>query len=537
MSRRTVPALLRDAERRFGSGVAVVDGGAELTWRELASAARRVGSGLRARGIARGDRVAVWAPNSLHWVVAALGVHEIGAVLVPLNTRYTGPEARDILRRARVRLLLTVDGFLGLDFVGSLVAGLAHDDDADPSVGDVVAGLPDLRDVVLFPGDRGAAEGRDVPTLDWDRFLDGASDAVADAGPVDEHDLADVVFTSGTTGRSKGVMYGHGQFLRVVAAWISRVGLRRGDRVLVIPPFFHAFGYRSGAIASLICGATMLPHQVYDPDAVLRRVERDRVSVVPGPPAIFQGMLSHPHLAAFDLSPLRLGITGGAVVPSVLINRMRSELGFKGVCNGYGLTECGGYGAMCHFDDPDEAIANTAGPPLDGVEIITKDSEGRALPYGETGEIVLRGYLVMQGYFNDPEATAETIDAEGWLHTGDVGRLDADGNLVVEDRLKDMYIAGGFNCYPAEIERMLSQHPAIGQAAVIGVPDERLGEVGKAFVVLRPGAHADEAEIIAWSRRNMANFKVPRSVEIVASLPTSVQGKVLRRELRAMQAR
>jgi acyl-CoA synthetase (AMP-forming)/AMP-acid ligase II len=214
---------------------------------------------------------------------------------------------------------------------------------------------------------------------------------------------------------------------------------------------------------------------------------------------------------------------------------MRSDLGCEGVCNGYGLTECGGYGTMCNTTDPIETVSKTAGKPMPGVEIEMMAADGAILPRGETGEIVIRGYIVMQGYFDDAEATAATIDADGWLHTGDIGRYDADGNLVVEDRMKDMFITGGFNCYPAEIERMLSAHPAVGQAAVIGVPDARMGEVGKAFVVLRPGTSVTEADLIAWSRENMANYKVPHSVEIRKSLPVSPQGKVLKRMLADQQ--
>ena len=344
--------------------------------------------------------------------------------------------------------------------------------------------------------------------------------------------MCDMLFTSGTTGYPKGVMYGHRQCLMAIDAWATRVGIVRGDRVLVIPPFFHAFGYRSGAIVSLMRGAALLPHLTYDADEILRRVEGDRVSVIPGPPAIFHGMLQHPGMTEFDRSSLRLGITGGAVVPSTLIRRMRSDLGVDGVVNGYGLTECGGYGTMCRADDEDEAIANTAGKPFPDTEVCIVDEQRRFLPQGERGEVVVRGYIVMKGYFNDPDATAKTIDPDGWLHTGDIGYFDENGDLRIEDRLKDMYISGGFNCYPAEIERLMSAHPAIGQISVIGAPDTRMGEVGKAFVVLRPGASASEDELIAWARDNIANFKVPRSIEFRDTLPTSAQGKVLKTKLR-----
>lgn len=511
----TLPAFLAEAAARYGAAPAVEDGARVLTYRGLHAAARRAARALIAAGVGPGERVMLWAPNSAEWIVAAFGIAAAGAVMIPVSTRFKGAEVEDLALRGRARAMIAVGDFLGVRYPDMLTAATR-------------AALGRL--VVI-----GKAQAGETG---WEAFL-AAGLAVAEA-EVDARSAAltpatvcDILFTSGTTGRSKGVLYAHGQFLRVVHDWTARVGLRRGDRTLVIPPFFHAFGWRGGAVGSLIVGATVLPQRSYDAGEVLARVAEDRASVIPGPPAIFQGMLNHPQMAAFDRTSLRLGITGGAVIPAVLVRRMKYDLGFAGVCNGYGLTECGGYGAMCRHDDAIEVIANTAGPPMPGIEMAAMAPDGRILPQGETGEIVIRGYIVMQGYLDDPAATAQAIDAAGWLHTGDVGRIDAAGNLVIEDRLKDMYICGGFNCYPAEIERMLSEHPAIGQVAVVGVPDDRLGEVGRAFVVLRPGAAATDAEIIAWARARMANFKLPRGVEIRAALPVSAQGKVLKRELRA----
>lgn len=513
----TIPAFCTRAAEVYGDDPAIEDGGTILSYRQLDAARRTFARALIATGIGPGERVMIWAPNSWQWIVAALGIASAGAVMIPASTRFRAAEVEDLALRGGVRLIVSCGGFLGCDYPSMLTPATR-------------AGLAD----VVVIGDAGADTG-------WETFMARAEAAPEEAlehrvAAITPQTTADILFTSGTTGRSKGAMYGHGQFLRVVSDWTKRVGLQRGDRTLVIPPFFHAFGYRGGAVGSLIVGATILPHLAFDPEEVLRRVAAERVSVIPGPPAIFQGMLNHPQLATFNRASLRLGITGGAVIPSVLVERMRSDLGFAGVCNGYGLTECGGYGAMCRHDDPVEVIANTAGKPMDGVELAMMGADGTLLPPGETGEVVIRGYIVMQGYFEDAAATAEAIDAQGWLHTGDIGRIRADGNLVIEDRLKEMYIVGGFNCYPAEIERMLSRHPAIEQVAVIGVPDERLGEVGRAYVVLRPGAEADEAGIIAWARENIANYKVPRSVIIRESLPTSAQGKVLKRELRAAGA-
>lgn len=514
----TIPALSARAAETYGDATAIEDGATRMTFAGLDRERRRAAKAMIACGVKKGDRVMIWAPNSWRWFVAALGLVSAGAVLIPTSTRFKGREVEELMRRSGATMLVSCGEFLGQYYPDQLR------EEARAQLHTIV---------VLDEPRRGE--------LSWDAFIArgesvGDDEQAAREAEIGPDDLCDMLFTSGTTGYPKGVMYGHRQCLMAIDAWATRVGIRRGDRVLVIPPFFHAFGYRSGAIVSLMRGAVLIPHLTYDAEEILKRVERERVSVIPGPPAIFHGMLQHPRLAEFDRSSLRLGITGGAVVPATLIRRMREDLGFAGVVNGYGLTECGGYGTMCAADDTDEQIANTAGKPFPGTEVRIMGEDGRLLPDGERGEVVLRGYIVMKGYFNDPEATAKTIDRDGWLHSGDVGYFDANGDLRIEDRLKDMYISGGFNCYPAEIERLMSAHPAIGQIAVIGVPDARLGEVGKAFVVLRPGKTATEAELIAWARDNIANFKVPRRIEFRDSLPTSPQGKVLKTRLREEQA-
>jgi acyl-CoA synthetase (AMP-forming)/AMP-acid ligase II len=269
---------------------------------------------------------------------------------------------------------------------------------------------------------------------------------------------------------------------------------------------------------------------------VMRRVDEERISMLPGAPAIYQTILDHPDLDQFDLSTLRLAVTGAATVPVEMIRRMASELTFRTIVTGYGLTESTGIATMCrHTDDP-ETIANTAGRPIPGVEVRVVDDDGKTLEPGQPGEVLVRGYNLMAGYFGDDAATADAIDADGWLHTGDVGVLDRAGNLKITDRTKDMFVVGGFNAYPAEIENMLMEHPSVGQVAVIGVPDHRMGEVGKAYVVPRAGTTVDGAELLAWARERMANYKVPRSVDVVEALPLNATGKVLKYVLREQAA-
>lgn len=347
--------------------------------------------------------------------------------------------------------------------------------------------------------------------------------------------VSDIMFTSGTTGKPKGVLTSHHQAVATFGNWAQRVDLREGDVYLIVNPFFHTFGYKAGWVAALVQGATIVPQQTFDVPQTVRLIEEHGVSFIPGPPTIYQSLLQElaggkPH----DFSTLRVAVTGAAPVAPELVRRMRSELGMRGVVNGYGMTECGAISMTCK-DDNAETIANTCGCPLPGLEVRCIDEEGRELPPGAAGEFVVRGHSVMQGYLDDPEATAETIDAEGWLHTGDIGILDERGYLKITDRKKDMFICGGFNVYPAEVERTLAEHPGISACAVIGIADERLGEVSKAFVILRKDAadDVDVASIVAWARKAMANYKVPREVELVEDLPRNAAGKAVKAELRS----
>jgi acyl-CoA synthetase (AMP-forming)/AMP-acid ligase II len=458
-------------------------------------------------------------------VVAAIGLQSAGAVLVPLNTRLKGAEAGYVLEKSGARVLCTVDAFVGNRYVALLRAARGG-----AAAGRPVAGLPALERIVLL---RGGGEGIES----WAEFLarGGAvtvEDARRRAEAVSPDDLSDILFTSGTTGKPKGVMTAHGQNLRAFRAWSEIVGLQESDRYLVVNPFFHSFGYKAGWLSAIMRGATILPEPVLDVAALLARIARDRASVLPGPPTLYQMILAHPERGRHDLSSLRLAVTGAAAIPVELIHRMRRELTFETIITGYGLTESSGVVTMCRPEDDPETIATTSGRAIPDVEVRCVNGQGREVPRGQPGEVVVRGYNVMRGYHDDPGATAEAIDAAGWLHTGDVGVMDARGYLRITDRLKDMFIVGGFNCYPAEVESLMHGLPGIAQVAVVGVPDERLGEVGMAWVVPAPGAQLTPEGIVAWCREHMANYKVPRSVEVVDALPLNASGKVMKFVLR-----
>lgn len=515
----TIPNLLRHAAATRGESPAIYDGDEVISWAELERVARCAAAAYIAAGVEPGDRVAIWAPNVWEWIPAALGIHLAGGVLVPLNTRYKGVEAAYILKRSSARVLITMGEFLGTDYAALLGAAV------DPTTD-----LPDLRATVTL---------RTTDAGSWDEFLaTGAPDADAEidarVGALTAEDLSDILFTSGTTGNPKGVMETHGATLRAFQAWSEVVGLRAGDRYLIVNPFFHAFGYKAGWLSALMTGATIHPQAVFDVDQVLERVDREQITMLPGPPTLFHTILDHPRRGEYDLSTLRLAVTGAAPTPVELIVRMRDELTFETIITGYGLTEASGIATMCRFDDDPETIATTSGRAIPDVEVLVVDDTGNELPRGESGEIVIRGYNVMRGYFDDPEETAATIDADGWLHSGDIGIMDERGYLRITDRTKDMFIVGGFNAYPAEIENLMLANDAIAQVAVVGVPDARMGEVGMAFVVPRPGATPTPDELIAWCRETMANFKAPRYVEIVDALPLNATGKVLKYELREL---
>ena len=466
---------------------------------------------LIANGVELGDRVAIWAPNSAEWIIAAAAIETIGAILVPINTRFKGSEAAFALAKTRARALFTVESFLGNDYRAMLqeVTG--------GSAGEVpFRGLPDLTHVITLDASLGTWTDRTADQRSLDVRITEVTPATT----------ADTLFTSGTTGQPKGAMHAHGQALWMAGIWNQANDLRPGDRMVIINPFFHSFGYRSGWVSALIAGITVFPMTTFEAESTLALIEREAITVLMGPPTIFNSLMEHPKFQEFDLSSLRVGHTGATNVPVDLIRAGREVFGFDIFLTSFGQTEST---ALISVNSPSadfETIAHTVGKPLPGVEVrIAASSDD------EAGEILVRGPNVMQGYFEEPGQTAATIDAEGWLHTGDLGRIDEDGNLRVVGRLKDMVIVGGFNAYPAEIENVLREHPKIADVSVIAWPDERMGEVCAACVIPRPGAELTLAELANWSRERLANYKIPRHLFLVDEFPRTPLGKVQKFQL------
>jgi acyl-CoA synthetase (AMP-forming)/AMP-acid ligase II len=494
-SPRTIPAVLRAAAETYADRAAYVEADRNLTYRDLLQRVRETAAGYRSIGLATGDRVVVWGPNSIEWAVAGLAVSYAGGVLVPANSRYTGHEVADIVERTEARLVIVADGFLGRTQVDDLRAASDL-----PSVLQVID-LAELAQVAADPA----------------HVDDFADQVTAD-------DVADILFTSGTTGRPKGAMSAHRQTIGVADAWATLGGVAADDRYLVVNPFFHSFGYKVGIVVGLLTGCTLYPVAAFDVEQTMRLIQDARITVFPGAPTLYQSLLTAPNRADHDLSSLRLAVTGAAVVPVVLIERMRAAapegLAIDNVVTAFGMTEAV-VATMCREGDSADTVANTCGRAIPGMEA----------RIGDSGELLLKGEYVMLGYLDDAEATREAIDEDGWLHTGDVGTLDEHGNLTITDRLKDMYISGGFNVYPAEVEQALMRLEGVNDVAVVGVPDERMGEIGKAYVV-RASESLSESDVVAFAKERLANFKVPRQVEFIDVLPRNLGGKVLKKDLR-----
>jgi len=530
---QTLCALMEESAKRYGSRLAVIDGPRRLSYAELAAQAHAMTRALMAAGVQAGDRVAVWLPNTAHWLVAALGAHGAGASLVPMNTRYTGYEAADVLRRTGARVLFLPDRFLGQDYLAALMQATAGQ----------AAGLDRLTVTVRVPVEGGGqeqADGGEAPphpgVMSWEQMLAQAvqtseESARARAAQVQGDDVADIIFTSGTTGAPKGAVSTHRQTIAVAAAWAERAQVTDRDVYMIIAPFFHTFGYKAGWVVALLCGATILPQLTFSIDRVLEQIERERVTMLPGPPTIFQELLAHPRRDQHDLSSLRLVVTGAAMVPVALIERMWTELAIETILTAYGLTEAVVV-TMCLPGDDAETISGTCGCAAADFEIRIADADGQELAPVEDGEVQLRGPNVMVGYLDDPEATSAAIEPDGWLHTGDIGHLDERGYLTITDRLKDMFTVGGFNVYPAEVENVIMRLNSVADCAVVGRPDERLGEVGLAYVVTGPHHSLSAQDVLAHCRERLANFKVPRDVVFVGKLPRNAGGKVLKRDLR-----
>ncbi|MFV0645940.1 MAG: AMP-binding protein [Sphingomonadaceae bacterium] len=503
---------------------AIRSGDIELTFSELEKASLEVGSGLMAAGVERGDRVAIWGVNSVPWVLAGLGLQAAGAALVPIGTRLRGREVQGILEDAGAKIIFVDRSFGSYDFVEALLERdlplleqiIVLDDNVPGGTDDRVTGLTALCD-----------SGRQIARHDLEQRIAGGSG----------DDLADILFTSGTTGKPKGVPMAQAQSLEACRAQQAEVSrFSAGEVFAVTYPFAHNAGYRAGWQISVLEGVCIVPVSQFDPTGLLELIEREKVNYLPVVPTIAQALIDHPDRKKYRLTSLRAIATGGATVPVSQVEDLRNLVGENTiVVTGYGLTETAGSVSTTYPDDPPEIVAKTVGRPLASLQVRIVDPDHNDVPAGERGEIVVKGPQVMREYYNNPDATASAFTRDGFLLTGDAGWFDEQGNILIADRIKDMYLVGGFNCYPAEIENLMLAMDGIAQVAVIGVDDQRLGQVGRAFIVRTPESSVTQEDVIAWCREEMANYKVPRSVRFLDALPLNNTGKIAKNDLRAME--
>lgn len=489
--------MLRAQAERHPDTVVIAAGDEQITAAELRRRAAQVARELCALGVQPGEPVAIWGHNSADWAVTAFGVWDAGAVVAPLSARSRSLEAAELLHGTGA---------------GVLYASGACFDLLDRRP-------PGLREVVLFDRERPERLADMAALVD-----EGQVEARASA--LDPQDLCEVMPTSGTTGTPRGVMLGHGQLLRAYGDWSEIATLGRGDRYPVTAPFSHGFGLNAGLLAGVLRAATTIPVAWFDADDLLELITKEQVSFLAGPPTLFHHLLDRTGSAA-DLPSLRVAVCGASSVPAPLIRELLDRLGLERVINAYGLME-GTVVSMTRAEDPVEVVSRSTGRAVPGMEIRISE---------EDGEILVRGHGVMQGYWAEPARTAEAVDDEGWLRTGDVGSLDDRGNLTVLDRKDDLFIVGGFNVSPAEVENLLLLNRDVARAAVIGVPDAALGEVGWAFVVPRAGCAVDPGKLLAWARDTMSDYKVPRRVFVLDELPLNANGKVDKQSLYGVEYR
>ena len=512
---QTIGANLEATVDRFPDreALVVVHQGTRQTWAEFDATINEVAKGLMGIGIQAGDRVGMWSPNFAEWTYIQYATAKIGAIQVNINPAYRVNELQYALDQSGCRLLVTRTEYLTSGY--------------RDMVDEVAPALRNLENVIYFDTD------------DWSELIDAGrsvsdDDLAARAESLDARDPINIQYTSGTTGRPKGATLSHRSILNNARFVGDACAYTEEDRVCIPIPFYHCFGMVMGNLACSVFGATMVvPSPTFDPEAVLRALQDERCTSLYGVPTMFVAQLGHPGLADFDLSSMRTGIMAGSPCPTEVMRRVIDDMGMGEVTIAYGMTETSPVSTQTSTDDSVEHRVATVGRVLPHVEskIVDPDT-GELVPRGEGGEYCTRGYHVMLGYWNDPEKTADAIDADGWMHSGDLATMDDDSYVNIVGRIKDMIIRGGENIYPREIEEFLCSHPAIADAQVIGVPDEKYGEELMAWVQLAPGGELTEDELRDFCRDKIAYFKVPRYIKFVSEFPMTVTGKVRKVEMR-----
>jgi fatty-acyl-CoA synthase len=499
--------------------------GVRWTWRELADRADAVAAGLLAMGLQPGDRVGIWAPNCAEWVLTQLATARAGLVLVNVNPAYRRSELEYALNKVGCQALVLAPALKTSDYlaiVNDLAPALAGSTPGQLQA----AALPQLRWVIRL------GDGTTPGMLNFSAVAGQATDAsrarLAALGPtLRATDPINIQFTSGTTGHPKGATLTHRNILNNGFFVGEAIRLTEADRLCIPVPLYHCFGMVMGNLGCLTHGATMVyPAEAFDPLAVLQTVQAERCTALYGVPTMFIAELDHPRFAEFDISSLRTGIMAGSPCPIEVMKRVQAQMNMREVTIAYGMTETSPVSTQSAVDDPLDRRVSTVGRVQPHLEVQIVDEQGRPVPVGVTGELCTRGYSVMLGYWGDPAKTAEAVDADGWMHTGDLATMDAEGYVNIVGRLKDMVIRGGENVYPREIEEFLYRHPAVQDVQVVGVPDVKYGEELCAWIKLREGASASAEEIRDFCRGQIAHYKIPRHIRFVDGFPMTITGKI-----------
>ncbi len=509
----TIGQVLDRGVERWGDSLALVSchQSKRYTWRELRDAADAVARGLASLGIRRGDRVGLWSTNCAEWVLVHLACARAGAILVNVNPAYRTHELAFTLQKSRMKVLFLWERDSRAEYAQIL--------------NEARSGQQLSLEHTIFFGTDG-----------WNELLTATADV---CGTVDPQDVANIQYTSGTTGQPKGVMLTHRNQVNNGRMLAAGMRYTERDRICVPLPMYHCFGCVIGTMSALASGAAIImPNWTFDPRATLQAVQAERVTALYGVPAMFIAELGLPDFKSYDLSSLRTGMMAGAPCPVEVMKRVICEMGCAELTIGYGQTESTPVVTMSATDDPVELRVSTVGKALPCTEMkIVSVLDGQTVPIGEQGEVCARGYMVMKGYDGEPEATARAIDAEGWLHTGDVGVMQENGYIHLTGRAKDMIIRGGENIYPRELEEFLYTHPKVAEAQVVGIPDERLGEVVVAWIRLKADESATEEEIRKFCEGKIAYFKIPQFVRFIEQFPMTVTGKIQKFRIREIETK
>ncbi|MCD6136628.1 long-chain-fatty-acid--CoA ligase, partial [Candidatus Bipolaricaulota bacterium] len=518
---RTLSQVLAQAAAHYPQRPVIADDGEHITYEELNARVDRLARGLIELGVEKGEKVGLWMPNISEWVIAYFAIARIGAVVVPMNTRYKPHEVSYILDNSEATTLFMVDTFVGIDY--------------RQMIADLRRRLPLLKNVIIV-GEKGSdmrsfseVESLGAGLVDDDKLA--RREAMCDP-----QDNVFILYTSGTTGNPKGAMLSHHNIAENAKQVTEVLHATENDVFLLAVPFFHCFGCVMGITGAITWGASMVPMTVFKAREALELVEREDVSVLYGVPTMFVLELEEYRKgkgdgSGYDVSSLRTGIMAGAPCPVEVMKGVMDELHCN-VSIAYGLTEASPVITMTRFDDSVDLRVETVGRALPGIEVKMADDDHAPVPTGEMGELACRGYNVMMGYYKMPDKTAEAIDGEGWLYSGDLATMDEQGYVRIVGRKKDMLITGGFNVYPAEIEEYLFTHPKVQNVSVVGAPDDVMGEVAVAYIIPREGETIDPQEIVDYCAGKIANFKVPRYVEIVDEFPMTQSGKIQKFRLR-----